>query len=194
AATADDRVGDERGPVDDLAHAGWRSGRLGQELRDHRAHCTTGIVGRGEALRHPDLSGGTALGHAVGEGAADVDGDADAPLRRGRRGGLVQGLDVVLLAAPAGRRLDQSTRAPEAWTTAAHLAISLSIWAANCSGVLPTISKPRGARRSWTSGLARAALMAALSLRIASGFVFAGATKPYHALASKPGTPDSATV
>ena len=81
---------------------------------------------------------------------------------------------------------NQSTRAPEAFTTFSYFASSLAMNAPNCSGVLATGSAISVAKRVLASGEFSAATKAWLSLATTSLGVAAGATRPHQVSISKP--------
>jgi hypothetical protein len=75
-----------------------------------------------------------------------------------------------------------------------HTARSSRIQAASSSLLLGCTSAPSAENRSLTAGWASTCPSAALSFSTMSRGVFAGARMPVTVLASKPGTPDSASV
>src|SRR5258706_7007133 len=92
------------------------------------------------------------------------------------------------------RRADQSTFAPDALTTFAHLSVSARMCATNFSGEPPATSAPCASSCSLPSGLCKYLFTSAFSLAMIGAGVPAGARMPNHELASKPGRPDSAIV
>src|SRR5882672_3064895 len=88
----------------------------------------------------------------------------------------------------------QSTRAPEAFTTGAHFAISLFTNAPNCSCVIGMKRAPSLGRRAWISGDCMIFSVSAFQRRTISCGVPAGAKKPTQLVTAKPGSAASATV
>jgi len=56
--------------------AGTGGARLPQQVIDDRRYRHAGVIGRGQRLAHPYAAVGLARGNAVGECAADIDGNA----------------------------------------------------------------------------------------------------------------------
>ena len=84
------------------------------------------------------------------------------------------------------RHSGDSRVAFEALTTFAHLSISVLMWAANCSGVLPTPSAPDSPGAPSSPGVCSIFWICAETLSTISFGVPAGASKPNQELASNP--------
>ena len=78
AAPLDQRVGHQRRAVDDLAHVGQRQAGIGHDLRQALQRADRGVVRSGEAFVQPDAAINGVEQDEVGEGAADVEADAEA--------------------------------------------------------------------------------------------------------------------
>jgi hypothetical protein len=78
AVPLDDRVGDERGSVDDGAQVAEVEARAPQELFEPLEGACRRILGRGEALVEADAAGPAVDQDEIREGPADVDADAEA--------------------------------------------------------------------------------------------------------------------
>src|SRR5262245_26769997 len=85
-------------------------------------------------------------------------------------------IDTQARLFPA-RLSGHSTRIPAAFTTFAHFAISLLMFAAHSSGELPIGKNPRSTRRGFTSGACTTLAMAALNVLIAVCGVPEGASE-----------------
>src|SRR5256885_914045 len=72
--------------------------------------------------------------------------------------------------------------------TLPHLSVSSAISFPKAADVPPSVVAPRSARRAFSLGSARPALITLLSLLTISLGVFFGAQTPFHPLASYPGT------
>src|SRR5271169_3611727 len=83
---------------------------------------------------------------------------------------------------------------PASLMTFAHSGVSFLMIAVNSAGVLPTVSRPSWSNFLRTSGIARALTVSPCNLSRTSFGVPAGASRPNHGTASKPGNPDSAMV
>ncbi len=112
----------------------------------------------------------------------------------GRRGVGAQRRNAALRRAHDTARRAHSPRIALSRTTLFHFGMSSRMSFANSSGLLPTISKPTLARRSFASGSFTMRMTSACSLSMIGRGVRAGARSPYHASAAKPGKPCSATV
>src|SRR5262245_4243513 len=86
------------------------------------------------------------------------------------------------------KRPDHSGLMLAAWIILAHFSVSSEMNFVNSAGERASGVPPSAARRAFTVGAARAALISLLSLSMIASGVFRGATMPYHALISKPGT------
>src|SRR5581483_7805666 len=75
-----------------------------------------------------------------------------------------------------------------------HFWISACVKAFRSDGLPPAGSAPRLARNSCVFDSFNHALVAAFNLATISGGTLAGTSRAYQTLASKPGSPDSATV
>src|SRR4029453_698374 len=75
-----------------------------------------------------------------------------------------------------------------AWITLPHFSVSSAMSLPKSAGEPLRPGPPPSASRAFFFGAERAALISLWSLSTISAGVFAGAPRPYHVLASKPGT------
>jgi hypothetical protein len=83
AGALDHRVGHQRGAVHDAVQLGSRNIRLAQDARDAGDDCLARIVRRREQLAGMDEIAARIVQHEIGEGAADIDADADSACGHG---------------------------------------------------------------------------------------------------------------
>lgn len=81
-----------------------------------------------------------------------------------------------------------------AFTTGRQRSISAAMCVPRASGGASTAAPPSFSNRAFTSAEASALLISSFSRAVTFGSMPAGPVTPYHWSASKPGTPDSATV
>src|SRR5262252_5502720 len=86
---------------------------------------------------------------------------------------------------------DQSGRIPADFTTPDQSSVCDLMTPANCSGVPGVTTTPSSPSLFAIAGSASALFVSVFSLRTISGGDPAGATKPHHTVASKPGSPAS---
>src|SRR4030081_377005 len=87
--------------------------------------------------------------------------------------------------------VDHSGFAPENLTTLPHFSVFSAINFPKSVGEPASTVPPRSARRAFSFGSARPALISLLRLSLISAGAFLGAPPPYHPLASKPGRTSS---
>src|SRR5437667_10028551 len=83
---------------------------------------------------------------------------------------------------------------PASLITLAHSGVPFLMFAARSDGLLPTGSSPSSSNFLRTAGIARVLTVSPYSLSRTSFGVPAGASRPNHGTASKPGNPVSAMV
>src|SRR5262245_4282021 len=88
---------------------------------------------------------------------------------------------------PSHSRPHHSSLMFDARISRAHFSVSSAMNCLNSAGERANGEPPRSARRAFTLGSARAALISLLSLSTIVSGVSRGAQMPYHALISKPG-------
>ena len=117
-AALDDGVGGHRRPVDDVAHLLGRDPRLVEDAGGDAQEALGGVGGRGGELADVDPAAGLVHEGGVGEGAADVDAEAEAP-RHGRRRPFGLGRDhAPAYPCPLSRRVSSSSTLQASVSTA----------------------------------------------------------------------------